>query len=73
MVLTLPVDAAKKITHTIAYTADLSNGTTKGAVLGTITYTLDGKTVATIPAVALTDAPPASQFTKWERKFSKMF
>jgi D-alanyl-D-alanine carboxypeptidase (penicillin-binding protein 5/6) len=73
VVLTLPIDAAKQITHTIAYTADLSNGATKGETLGTITYTLDGKTLATIPAVALTDAPPASQFSKWERKISKMF
>ena len=73
VVLTLPIDAAKQITHTIAYTADLSNGATKGETLGTITYTLDGKTLATIPALALTDAPPASQFSKWERKISKMF
>jgi D-alanyl-D-alanine carboxypeptidase (penicillin-binding protein 5/6) len=71
--LTLPIDAAKQITHSINYTADLSNGATKGETLGTITYTLEGKTIASIPAVALTDAPPASQFSKWERKISKMF
>jgi D-alanyl-D-alanine carboxypeptidase (penicillin-binding protein 5/6) len=73
LVLTLPSDAAKQVTRSIAYTADLSNGATKGEVLGTITYTLDGKTVATIPAVALADAPPASEFSKWSRKLSKMF
>ncbi len=73
LVLTLPMDAATQITHSIAYTADLSNGATKGETLGTITYTLDGKTVATVPAVALIDAPPASAFSKWSRKFSKMF
>jgi len=71
--LTLPIDAAKQITHSINYTADLSNGATKGETLGTITYTLEGKTIATVPAVALADAPAASQFDKWERKFSKMF
>ena len=73
VVLTLPIDAAKQVTHSIAYTADLSNGATKGETLGTITYTLDGKIVATVPAVALVDAPPASEFSKWSRKFSKMF
>jgi D-alanyl-D-alanine carboxypeptidase (penicillin-binding protein 5/6) len=73
VVLTLPIDAAKQLTHTIAYTADLSNGATKGETLGTITYTLGGKTIASIPAVALSDAPAASQFSKWERKISKMF
>jgi len=73
LVLTLPIDAAKQLTHSIAYTAALDNGVTKGETLGTITYTLNGKTIATIPAVALADAPPASQFSKWERKLSKMF
>ena len=73
VVLTLPIDAAKQVTHSIAYTADLSTGATKGETLGTITYTLDGKIVATVPAVALVDAPPASEFSKWSRKFSKMF
>ena len=72
LVLTLPADASKRITRSIVYTAALDNGVTKGETLGTITYTLDGKTVATVPAVALADAPPASQFDKWERKFSKM-
>jgi D-alanyl-D-alanine carboxypeptidase (penicillin-binding protein 5/6) len=73
LVLTLPANAGKQITHSIAYTADLSNGVTKGETLGTITYILGGKTVATLPAVALADELPASQFTKWSRKLSKMF
>lgn len=68
---TLPADAAGKITHTIAYTADLTQGATKGEVLGTITYTLDGKTLATTPALALADAAPASFMTKLKRKLSK--
>jgi D-alanyl-D-alanine carboxypeptidase (penicillin-binding protein 5/6) len=73
VVVTLPIDASKQVTHTIAYTAALGNGVTKGETLGTITYTLNGKTIASVPAVALADAPAASQFTKWSRKFSKMF
>jgi D-alanyl-D-alanine carboxypeptidase (penicillin-binding protein 5/6) len=73
IVLTLPTDAAKQITHSIAYTAALNKGVTQGETLGTITYTLDGKTLATVPAVALADAPAASQFSKWSRKFGKLF
>jgi D-alanyl-D-alanine carboxypeptidase (penicillin-binding protein 5/6) len=72
-VLTLPADAAKQIAHAIAYTADLSSGVTKGEVLGTVTYTLDGRTIASLPAVALADAPAASMMTKLQRKLSKMF
>jgi D-alanyl-D-alanine carboxypeptidase (penicillin-binding protein 5/6) len=73
VVLTLPVDAGKNITHSIAYTAALGNGVTKGETLGTITYMLDGKTIASVPAVALADAPAASGFTQLTRKLSKMF
>ena len=69
--LTLPTDAAGQVTHSIAYTADLTPGVTKGQTLGTITYTLDGKTLATAPVTAMADAPPASFMTKLKRKLSK--
>jgi D-alanyl-D-alanine carboxypeptidase (penicillin-binding protein 5/6) len=72
-VLTLPTDAASRMTHSIAYTAALDNGVTKGETLGTITYTLDGKTIATVPAIALADAPPAGMMTKLTRALQKMF
>jgi D-alanyl-D-alanine carboxypeptidase (penicillin-binding protein 5/6) len=72
-VLTLPADAASHMTHSIAYTAALDNGVTKGEILGTITYTLDGKTLATVPAIALADAPPAGMVTKLSRALAKMF
>ncbi len=70
--MTLPDDAASKITHSIAYTASLDNGVTKNQTLGTITYTLAGKTLATVPAVALTDAPAASFTTRMTRKLKAM-
>ena len=73
VVLTVPTDAAKQIAHAITYSAALGEGVKKGETLGTITYTLNGKTIATVPAVALADAQAASQFTIWARKFSKMF
>jgi D-alanyl-D-alanine carboxypeptidase (penicillin-binding protein 5/6) len=69
--LTLPTDAASRVTHAIAYTADLTPGATKGETLGNITYTLDGKTLATSPVIALADSPPASFTTKLKRKLSK--
>jgi len=72
-VLTLPADAASRMTHSITYTTALDNGVTKGETLGTITYTLDGKTLATVPAIALADAPPAGMMTKLSRALQKMF
>jgi D-alanyl-D-alanine carboxypeptidase (penicillin-binding protein 5/6) len=71
-VLTLPADAAARLTHTVTYTADLSQGVTKGEPLGTITYTLDGKTLATIPAIALADSPAAGMMTRLSRAIAKM-
>ena len=69
--ITLPTDAAAKITHTIAYTADMTPGVTKGEPLGTISYTLADKTLATSPVIALADSPPAGFLTKLKRKLSK--
>jgi D-alanyl-D-alanine carboxypeptidase (penicillin-binding protein 5/6) len=71
-IITMPSDAAGNITHSIAYTTDVSNGVTQGEVLGTITYTLDGKTIGTVPAVALADAPAASFTTKISRAIKKI-
>jgi D-alanyl-D-alanine carboxypeptidase (penicillin-binding protein 5/6) len=70
--LTLPVDAVSAVTHSIAYTADLTPGVTKGETLGTVTYSANGKTLGSSPVIALADAPPASFFTKLKHKLSKM-
>jgi D-alanyl-D-alanine carboxypeptidase (penicillin-binding protein 5/6) len=71
-VLTLPADAAGRLTHSITYTADLTEGVTKGEPLGTVTYTLDGKTLATIPVIALADSPAAGMMTRLSRAVAKM-
>jgi D-alanyl-D-alanine carboxypeptidase (penicillin-binding protein 5/6) len=71
--LTLPMDAAGKVSHAISYTADASNGVTKGEVVGSATYTLEGKTVATTPVVALADSPAARFSTRMKRKFQSIF
>jgi D-alanyl-D-alanine carboxypeptidase (penicillin-binding protein 5/6) len=68
--LTLPTDAVNALTHSIAYTADPTPGITKGEQLGTITYSANGKVLATVPAVALADAPPATFMTNLKRKLS---
>lgn len=70
--VTLPLDAQKAVTHTIDYTADLKPGVTKGEVLGTVTFSANGKVLATTPAVALANAPPATFFTKLGNKLRKM-
>jgi D-alanyl-D-alanine carboxypeptidase (penicillin-binding protein 5/6) len=70
--LTLPVDAAGQVATAIAYTADLSAGVTKGETLGTASFSLAGKVLASVPVVALADSPPASFFTRLNRKFQKM-
>jgi D-alanyl-D-alanine carboxypeptidase (penicillin-binding protein 5/6) len=69
--LTLPNDALGHITHSISYTADLTPGATKGEILGSATFTLNGKTLATVPVEALADSPAASFFTRLQRKLSK--
>jgi D-alanyl-D-alanine carboxypeptidase (penicillin-binding protein 5/6) len=69
--LTLPTDAANAVTHNITYTADLTPGVTKGETLGSVTYTANGKNLATVPVVALADVPPASFITKLKLKLSK--
>jgi len=71
--LTLPTDAAGQVTKAIAYTADLDNGVTKGETLGTASFSLDGKQIASVPVVALADSPPAGFMTKLQRKLQKMF
>ena len=70
--LTLPIDAQKQITQNIAYTADLQPGVTKGEVLGTITYSANGKVLAKAPVVALADSPKATFFTQLSNKLRKM-
>jgi D-alanyl-D-alanine carboxypeptidase (penicillin-binding protein 5/6) len=70
--LTLPVDAAGHVATAIAYSADPSNGVTKDEVLGTASFSLDGKVIATVPVVALADSPPASFMTRLNRKLQKM-
>jgi len=70
--VSVPTDGAKKITASYAYTADLSQGAKKGEDLGTVTWTLGAKTIASSPLVALSDAPPASFMTRISRKLSKI-
>jgi D-alanyl-D-alanine carboxypeptidase (penicillin-binding protein 5/6) len=69
--MTLPTNGVSKVTHQITYTADLIPGVTKGETLGTVSYTLDGKELASSPVIALTAAPPASLLTKLKLKLSK--
>jgi serine-type D-Ala-D-Ala carboxypeptidase (penicillin-binding protein 5/6) len=69
--LTLPTDATKAVQHSITYSADLTPGVTKGETLGTVTFTANGKTLATSPVIALTGAQAARFTTKLKRKLSQ--
>jgi D-alanyl-D-alanine carboxypeptidase (penicillin-binding protein 5/6) len=70
--LTLPAGAASRVATSVGYTADLDTGVTAGETLGTATFSLDGKTLASVPVVALADSPPASFMTKLKTKLDKM-
>lgn len=72
VIVTIPQDAQKSVSYSIKYTADLKPGVHMGEVLGTATYSANGKTLATVPVVALADSPPASFFTKLSNKLRKM-
>jgi D-alanyl-D-alanine carboxypeptidase (penicillin-binding protein 5/6) len=64
------VDATSALTNSITYNVDPTPGITKGEQLGTITFSANGKVLATVPAIALADAPPASFLTKLKHKLS---
>ena len=72
IVVTLPIDAKKSITHTITITTPLTQGVIKGEVLGSITYSAKGKNLAVAPIVALADSPPTSFTTKLSRKIRSL-
>lgn len=72
IIITMPVDAEKSVTRSISYTANLIPGVTKGEVLGSVTYSANGKTLATTPVVALSDSPRATFFTKISNKLRKI-
>ena len=72
LVLTLPMDAVKGVTSSITYNANLVPGVTKGEVLGSVSYSAGGKIIATVPVVALADAPAASFMTKLKARLRKM-
>jgi D-alanyl-D-alanine carboxypeptidase (penicillin-binding protein 5/6) len=68
---TVPTNGVSKVAYKITYAADLTPGVTKGETLGTVTYTLDGKTLGSSPVIALTDSPPTTFFTELKLKLGK--
>jgi D-alanyl-D-alanine carboxypeptidase (penicillin-binding protein 5/6) len=70
--MTVPADAAGKLATAIAYTVDPAAGVTKGEVVGTVTFSLNGKAVGSVPAVALADAPAANMLTRLQRRLGNM-
>jgi len=71
LVVTLPRDAVSSVSHSLSYNADLTNGVTRGQVLGTISYTLGTRPLGSSPLIALASSPPASLTTKLKRALKK--
>lgn len=72
VVMTIPVIAAKSLKATIAYDPAPKAGIAKGQTVGTITVTSNGRTIATVPAVALADDKPAGLLTRAIRRIKHM-
>jgi D-alanyl-D-alanine carboxypeptidase (penicillin-binding protein 5/6) len=70
--VTMPVIAAKTLKTTVAFSGPFNTGVTTGATVGTVTVSANGKTLATVPAIALATAKPAGVFTKLMRRFHKI-
>ncbi len=66
--MTLPVLAAKTLKTNVTLDPPPAGGVHRGQRVGTITVTAEGKTLATVPAVALADDPRASFMTRMMRR-----
>jgi len=67
VVMTVPKVAVKGFKTTVTYDVPPKAGVTKGEVVGTITVSADGKTIATVPAVAMEADPEAGFMTRMVR------
>ncbi|MEE3502470.1 D-alanyl-D-alanine carboxypeptidase family protein [Acidiphilium acidophilum] len=68
VVMTVPKVAVKGFKTTVTYDAPPKAGVAKGDVVGTITVSADGKTIATVPAVAMVADPEAGFMTRMVRR-----
>ena len=68
LVLTLPVGAQSLLKTAVTLNAPLTDAVAKGAVVGTVTISANGKVIATEPAVALAGAKRAGFFTMMMRR-----
>ena len=66
--MTIPALAAKTLKTSVALDPPPAAGVRRGQTVGTITVSAGGKTLATVPAVALADDPPAGFVTRMMRK-----
>lgn len=72
VVLTVPRREVKSLKTALALNADPPPDLPRGSKVGTITISLDGKTVATVPAVTLVGARHAGFMTRMMRDLNKM-
>lgn len=70
LVVTAPSESLKSITTTLHLAPNPPQTLPKGTPVGTITYSLAGKVLATVPAVTLSAAHPAGFVTRMMRRLS---
>lgn len=72
LVLTVPADAVKSVTSALLLGPAPIGALPKGTQVGTISYSLGGQVLATVPAVTLTDTRPAGFVTRMIRQLRAM-
>jgi D-alanyl-D-alanine carboxypeptidase (penicillin-binding protein 5/6) len=73
VVATLPIAAVKTLSTTVALDPPAGRTIARGAVVGQVTVSANGKPLATVPAVALAPTQPAGFLTLMMRRARNMF
>ncbi|MDE3079477.1 MAG: D-alanyl-D-alanine carboxypeptidase [Paracoccaceae bacterium] len=72
LVLTVPTESVKSVTSALLLGPAPIGALPKGTQVGTISYSLGGQVLATVPAVTLTDTRPAGFVTRMIRQLRAM-
>ncbi|MGC9271300.1 D-alanyl-D-alanine carboxypeptidase family protein [Acidiphilium sp.] len=71
VVMTVPTIAAKNFKTVVTYDTPPKTAIAKGATVGTITVSAEGKVIASVPAVAMASDQPAGFITRMERALKR--
>ncbi len=73
VVATVPIASAKTLSTTVTLDAPAGRAIARGAVVGQVTVSANGKPIATVPAVALAPMQPAGFVTLLMRRARNLF